>query len=58
MVEQSSTLLDESDSKVFRGVEDGSVVLGACRGCNVFDAASSSSVDVVNEWELCVKDYR
>lgn len=52
MVEQSSTLLDESDAEFLGRLEDGAVVLTTTGSRNVFDTRAGGAEDIVNEWEL------
>lgn len=52
MVEQTDTLLDEGDTQLLGGLEDGGVVLAAGGGGNVLDTGAGGAEDVVDEGEL------
>jgi len=55
VVEQADTLLDEGDTQLLGGLEDGSVVLAARGGGNVLDTGAGGTENVVDEGELEVK---
>jgi hypothetical protein len=52
VVEQTDTLLDEGDTQLLGGLEDGGVVLAAGGGGNVLDTGAGGAEDVVDEGEL------
>jgi hypothetical protein len=52
MMEQTRTLLDESDAQILRRVEHCAIVLGAGRRGNVFYATAGRAIDVVHKGEL------
>ena len=54
MVEQTSALLDERDTKLPRGLENRPVVLASTWCGNVFGTRASGTEDVVDEGELFV----
>jgi len=51
-VEQTSTLLDERDTKFLGGLEDGAIVLRTAGCGDVLDAGAGGAEDVVDEGEL------
>lgn len=52
MVEKTNALLNERDAKLFSRLEHHRVVLAATWRSNVLRSRASSSVDIVDEWEL------
>jgi len=52
MMEQTNALLNKSDAKLLSSIENILVVLAPGRCCNVLRSWTSSSVNIVNKWEL------
>lgn len=52
MVEQTDTLLDEGDTQLLGGLEDGGVVLATGGGGNVLNTGAGGAEDVVDKGEL------
>lgn len=52
MVEETSALLNEDNTKLLGGLEDGAVVLATGGGSDVLDTGASGTEDVVDEGEL------
>ena len=52
MVEQTGVLLDEGDTELLSGLEDGAVVLATTGSGNVLDTGASGAVNIVDEGEL------
>jgi len=52
VVEQTSTLLNERDTKLLGSLEDRAVVLRTAGCSDVLDAGAGGSEDVVDEGEL------
>lgn len=52
MVEKTNALLNECDTELLSRLEYHRVILATTWRSNVFRARASSSVDIVDEWEL------